>query len=68
MSLEEQEQQEEPHQNLSEGGVLEVWNFRHSLNIQFKDQQQNFKSESGVWHWRPKSCLTFGFFWVFESL
>ena len=29
----------------------------HKLNIQFKDQHQNFKSESGVWHWRPKSCL-----------
>ena len=47
------------NQNLSEWGVLEVWHLAHRLYIQFKDQHQNFKSESGVWHWRLKSCLIY---------
>ena len=44
----------------------EIWHLTHRLYILFKDQHQNFKSESWVWHWRPKSCLN-TFYTKFEN-
>ena len=41
-----QSQEEQHKENLSERGVLEVWNLTHRLYIQFKDQHQSFKFDT----------------------
>ena len=69
LSQQEQHKEEEPFTKIYQKGVYsssEIWHLTHRLYILFKDQHQNFKSESWVWHWRPKSCLN-TFYTKFEN-